>query len=72
MEFLNSLWDMLSVIFIQIGNVLNGIVTLITVSISALTVPSSLFAWVPGIIGTSVMVVTSISVVKLILGWGNQ
>jgi hypothetical protein len=27
---------------------------------------------IPSIIGTSVLIVTSISIVKLIAGWGNQ
>lgn len=54
-----------------LSNMISGLITAISVLLSAVTLPPTLLGFVPGIIGTSILVVGSIGVIKLIVGWGN-
>ncbi len=55
-----------------VSNMISGLITAISVLLSAVTLPPFLVGFVPGIIGTSILVVGSIGVIKLIVGWGNK
>lgn len=71
-SFLNSLWDMLQSAWSMLLNFFSGIVTMLSVTIEAVTLPTLLVQFVPSFLSASVLIVASIAIVKLILGWGNQ
>lgn len=71
-EFFNAVIDFFDMIWNFLSNLVSGLVTAFSVLSSALTLPPVLVGFVPGIIGTSILVVGSIGVIKLIVGWGNK
>lgn len=71
-NFFSSVDDFISTICNFISNFISGIVTAISVLLSAVTLPPALTGFVPSVLSTSIMVVGSIGVIKLIVGWGNK
>lgn len=55
-----------------VSNMISGLITAISVLLSAVTLPPMLVGFVPSVISTSILVVGSIGVIKLIVGWGNK
>lgn len=53
-------------------NLVESTITAVGVVVSASVVPFTISPLVPAIIGTSVGIVAAISIVKLIVGWGNN
>lgn len=72
MSFVNAIWDMLQSAWDMLLNFFSGIVTMLSVTVSAVTLPAQLSLYVPSFLSACVLIVGSISIVKLILGWGNQ
>lgn len=62
-DFLVMLWNF-------VCNLFSGLITTISVLLSAVTLPMLLRGFVPSFIGTSVIIVGCIGVVKMLLGWG--
>ena len=71
-NFFTSITDTLSTIWQFIMNMLTGTVMMFQVVIGSFTVPVTLAYLVPSVLGVSVMIVASVGIVKLILGWGNS
>lgn len=64
-EFFDMLWTFIS-------NLVSGITTAISVVATAITLPPFLAGFLPSFVATSVIVVGSLGVIKLIVGWGNK
>lgn len=71
-DFFDSIIDFFNMLWTFISNIISGIATAISVLSSAITLPPLLVGFVPSFISTSILVVGSIGVVKLIVGWGNK
>lgn len=70
--FFDYLVDFFATVWQMITNMINGSLTAIEIVISSIYVPFALAPLVPGVIYSCIAVVTSIGVIKLILGWGNS
>lgn len=64
-NFFTLLWDM-------INNTISSIINLIAVVNTGVTIPLKLVSVVPGFIGSSILLVVGIGILKLLLGWGNS
>lgn len=64
-EFFNLIWS-------YIVNLVESVTTMLSVLFNLPSFVLTFTGVIPSIIGTSVLIVTSISIVKLIAGWGNQ
>lgn len=71
-NFFTSFWDALSTLWQMLMNFFSGIIVMFQVVIASLSLPQYFIMLVPSFIGASVLIVLSIGVVKLILGWGNS
>lgn len=71
-NFFSSIIDFFSMVWNFISNLISGLITAISVLLSAVTLPPFLVGFVPSVISTSLLVVGSIGVLKLIVGWGNK
>lgn len=71
-NFFSSIIDFFSMVWNFVSNMISGLITAISVLLSAVTLPPLLVGFVPSVISTSILVVGSIGVIKLIVGWGNK
>ena len=67
-NFFSSIFDFFFTVWNFVSNMLSGLVTAISVLLSAVTLPPMLLGFVPSVISTSILVVGSIGVIKLIAG----
>ena len=70
--FFDEVVNFFTVIFNLITNFIGGIITFFQVLSSAINLPMSLLPWVHPIIASSILVVFSVGVVKLIIYGGNS
>ena len=64
-SFFNAIWQFLS-------NLVSSTLLAIQVISLSLAIPVWLVGFVPAVIGSCIVVVAAIGVIKLILGWGNS
>lgn len=53
-------------------NMLSALINTIKVLLSAVILPQTILGYLPGIIGSSLIIVSGVAVAKLILGWSGE
>lgn len=71
MNFFQSLIDYVQAFFSYLINIIENLITAVGLLIQLPTIVNTLVGYVPPIIGTCCIVIVSVAVVKLIVGWGN-
>ena len=69
--FLDWIVSFFETLLLLVTNLIDSLLTLLSVLVQAITLPPILIGFVPGIIGASISAVVAIGVAKLLLGWGN-
>lgn len=72
LDFFEWLVDFFQSIGEFVTNLFNSFVTAIGILSQASSFPLQLVKFVPGIIGSCIIMVTAVAVIKLVLGWGNK
>lgn len=72
LNFFDAIGDFFLNIIYFIGNIINSLLNAVLFLAYAPGIVTYLVGFVPSIIGTSLLLVLSIGVVKLVLGWGNS
>ncbi len=68
LNFFQYIADFVSLVFNMVVNFVSNTILLFTTLIEAIVIPQSISAYVFPFLGTSVLIVYAISVVKLIIG----
>ena len=71
-SFFSTVVDFFAMIWDFVSNLLSGMVTAMEVLAKAVTLPPLLVGFVPSIIASSMLIVGSVGMIKLIVGWGNK
>lgn len=71
-SFFSTVVDFFAMIWDFVSNLLSGMVTAMEVLLKAVALPPLLVGFVPSIIASSMLIVGSVGMVKLIVGWGNK
>lgn len=71
-SFFSTVVDFFAMIWDFVSNLLSSMVTAMEVLLKAVTLPPMLVGFVPSIIASSMLIVGSVGMVKLIVGWGNK
>lgn len=72
MNFFDFIVDFFSSLWLMLSNFISGIQTALTVMITASTFPLQLASFCSPLIFTSIIIVVSLGIIKLMLGWGNN
>lgn len=72
LDFFDSVINFFDLLWQFISNMISGIITLLQILVNMVSLPTKLLNWVPGVIGSSILIVAAIGVAKLIAGWGNK
>lgn len=72
LSFFESVLEFFDLIFDIVVNFFNSLLTLLTVINSAIRIPTFLTGFVHPLLSACILAVLLVSVIKLILGWGNS
>lgn len=72
LSFFESVLEFFELIFDIVLNFFNSLLTLLTVIMSAIRIPTYLTTFVHPLLSACILAVLLISIIKLILGWGNN
>lgn len=72
LQFFESISDFLATAWEMVSNFFSSLVTAIVIVSKAAATPVLLIPYVPGIIGSCILIVVSVGVIKLLVGWGNK
>lgn len=67
-DFFDSLIGYIEVVFEYISTIIGSLITFVTIIPQAISFPLSLIGLLPVLIGTSLLTVIGVSVIKLIIG----
>lgn len=72
LQFFESIADFLATAWQMVINFFSSLVTAIDVVTNAALMPHFILFYVPSFIGSCILMVLSIGVIKLLVGWGNK
>lgn len=72
MGVLESVWSYIETAFMFLQNLVASLLQAILILFNSLSLPVTVSSWVAPVIGSSVIVVGAIAIVKLLVGWGNS
>lgn len=72
MGVLESVWSYIETAFMFLQNLVTSLLQAILILFNSLSLPVTVASWVAPVIGSSVIVVGAIAIIKLIVGWGNS
>lgn len=70
-NFFDALWSFINTIFSFITNFISGLITMVGILANCLTLPVTISGYFTPILSGCIIAVASISIIKLLLGWGN-
>ena len=70
-NFFDALWSFINTIFNFIVNFISGLITMIGILANVVTLPVTVSGYFTPLLSGCIIAVTSIAVIKLLLGWGN-
>ena len=72
LNFFDTVVTYIQMVWEYFTNMLSALINTIKVLLTAVILPQSILGYLPGIIGSSLIIVSGVAVAKLILGWSGE
>lgn len=72
LDFFEMLWSYIVLFFDYLINTIEMLITFIFALSTAIQIPAGIYGYLPAIIGSSMLVVVAIAVIKLLIGRENS
>lgn len=71
-NFFDTIVTYFQMLWEYISNMLSALLNTIKVLLTAVILPQTIIGYLPGIIGSSLIIVSGVAIAKLILGWSGE